>query len=471
MQSRLHRTKKLRYQGYQESKEVELPYKWRPREDQLPFFDYMENGGDRAIVVAHRKWGKDTVALRWESMAAFQRIGSYWHMFPKYSDARKAIWDPIDPTTGTTRLEAAFPYQIRANTRDTDMFIKFINGSTWQLVGSDNFNSYVGAPPVGIVFSEHSLGDPKAWPYLRPILRQNKGWAAFLFTPRGQNHAYDLLKYAQTRKDWFAQVVDAEHSPVFTPDELKEELDELVGVFGEHEGKSFFDQEYLCSFNGFQFGTYYGQQMKLAHETGRITKVPWTERLPVFTAWDLGVDDSMSIWIYQITGSQFRFIDYIEDTGQNFDFYRKELIDERPYAYSEHFLPHDIRAREMGPGLAGEGALTRQEVLESMGIRPIKVVERARDQQAVLSGIFSVRDILANCYFDEEKCQRGIQALEGYKAKYDDEKKKLSNSPVLDWTAHGADAFRTFAVGWRKDGQSASGKLLEAIEKYYGGVA
>lgn len=432
---------------------------------------YLQEGGKRAVAIAHRKWGKDTIGLRWASVAAMRRVGTYWHMLPKYSEARKAIWDPIDPETGHTRIEDVFPSQIVANKRDTDMFIKFTNGSTWNLVGSDNFNSLVGAPPVGIIFSEYALCDPRAWPYMRPILAQNGGWALFLYTFRGDNHGLNLYNFAIKQADWFTQKIRASESPVYTKETLAKELEELKAEWGDDVGQAFYDQEYECSATSFQLGAYYARQMKDAREQGRIGNYSWTQQLPVFTAWDLGVDDSMSIWCFQISGSHFHFIDYIEGTGRNFAHYAKALLDDRSYIYGDHYLPHDVRVREMGAGKEGEKAKSRKESLEELGIKPIQVVERARDSQAVMSGIFSVRDILPFCYFDEKKCARGIAGLEGYRAEYDEEKKKLSNSPIKDWTSHPADAFRTFAVGWRRDSADTRNNPMEMLEKYYGGVA
>lgn len=449
---------------------VQLPYNWEPREDQLPFWLYLQKGGKRAVCVAHRKWGKDTVGMRWGSVAAIERVGSYWHMLPKYSEARKAIWEPVDPESGLTRIEATFPREAIANIRDTDMFIKFVNGSTWQMVGSDNYNSLVGAPPVGIVFSEYSLCDPKAWAYMRPILAQNGGWAIFLYTPRGENHGYDLVNFAKTQKDWYWQIIRASESPVFSPAMLAKEKEELIGEWGENEGLAFYNQEYECSFGGFTFGAYYAGQMAKLELQARICNVEWEKQLPVYTAWDLGIDDSMSIWIYQVSGNEFRFIDYVEDAGKNFNFYAEELLHKRPYVYAEHFMPHDVRVREMGAGMEGQKARSRKDTLEKLGIKPIQVVERARDGNAVLAGIFTARELLPQCYFDKVKCDRGIRALKTYSASYDPSKKKLSNSPVKDWSSHAADAFRTFAVGWRREVWTPGRNPMDLMDRYYGSL-
>lgn len=37
--------------------EIILPNNWTPRQDQMKLWAYMENGGKRAVEVAHRRWG------------------------------------------------------------------------------------------------------------------------------------------------------------------------------------------------------------------------------------------------------------------------------------------------------------------------------------------------------------------------------------------------------------------------------
>jgi len=137
----------------------ELPTFWEPRPYQLKLWRYLARGGLRADVAAHRRWGKDEVALNWASVASVARVGGYWHLLPEASQGRKAIWDAVNPHTGRRRIDEAFPHKLRAATRDADMMIRFRNGSTWQVCGSDNYNSLVGSPPVGVVFSEWALAN------------------------------------------------------------------------------------------------------------------------------------------------------------------------------------------------------------------------------------------------------------------------------------------------------------------------
>src|ERR1035437_4163215 len=139
---------------------IQLPNNWVARPDQVPLWQFLKNGGTRAVEVAHRRWGKDDVALHFTARQHKVRVGNYWHMLPQFNQCRKAIWEAVNPRTGKKRIDEAFPEAIRTTIRNTDMYIEFIGGSSWQLVGSDNFNALVGSPPVGIVFSEYALSDP-----------------------------------------------------------------------------------------------------------------------------------------------------------------------------------------------------------------------------------------------------------------------------------------------------------------------
>ena len=104
---------------------------WKPRPDQMALWSYLQGGGLRAVEVAHRRWGKDDIALHRTAVASTRRIGNYWHMLPQFNQCRKAIWEAVNPRTGMKRIDEAFPMEMRTNTRSTDMFIGMKNGSSW----------------------------------------------------------------------------------------------------------------------------------------------------------------------------------------------------------------------------------------------------------------------------------------------------------------------------------------------------
>jgi hypothetical protein len=453
---------------------IQLPNKWVPRADQLKLWSYLETHikGGRAVEIAHRRWGKDDIGLHFSAVSAHQRIGNYWHMLPEYSQGRKAIWEAINPRTELKRIDEAFPAAVRSAVRNTDMVIQFKSGSQWQVVGSDNYNSYVGSPPVGVVFSEWELADPKAWAYIQPILEENGGWALFISSSRGR-HMWKMVDASKTKPGWFTEVVTAHDTGVFTPAQLDSILQELIDLYGPEAGRTIFNQEYLCSREGAVLGAYYARQMEQAKRDGRITKVPHRPGVEVFTAWDLGVDDSMSIWFIQPIGQAFHVIDYYENTGYGLEHYAKILRSDHraEYVYGGHYMPHDAAQREMTS--PGEIAKSREEVAEDLGIRPIMVVSRAKDINVIMQvHIPAVRNLIPICYFDEERCSRGIGCLEGYQSKFDDTSKVLGTRPMHNWCAHGADAIRTFAVGYEdipKPIEGRSSRVFESLMSQHSG--
>lgn len=418
---------------------IQIPNGWRPRPYQMPLWGALERGKKRAIPIWHRRAGKDDVALHWTAVAAHQRKGVYWHMLPQANQARKAVWDAINPHTGLKRVDEAFPRALRSNTRQQDMTIELRCGSLWQLVGSDNYNSLVGTPPVGIVFSEWALADPAAWAYLSPILEENGGWSIFITTPRGKNHAYRMLQHARANPaDWFAEVLTVDDTAMLAPERYETIRRERIAEFGEVFGEALCEQEYRCSFEAAVLGAYYSKEMADAERDGRICDLVADPSQPVHTAWDLGVDDSTAIWFFQVLAGGLLVIDYYESSGVGAEHY-VEVLRERDYPYGFDFVPHDAKVREWGTGR------TRVETLESLGRKPRKVPDHS-----LADGINAARRTIPRCRFDAERCERGLEALRHYHAKYDEEARTLDKLPEHDWASHGADAFRYMAMAWQE---------------------
>src|SRR5690606_17569152 len=147
--------------------------------------------------------------------------------------------------TGMRRIDEAFPREIRQTTREQEMMIKFVNGATWQVLGSDNFQGAIGSPPAGIVYSEWALAKPSARAYLRPILAENGGWQLFITTPRGKNHAYRTYQAATQNPDAFAQRLDATQTDVFSPAQLEYERQQYIQDYGHDMGTALFEQEFM----------------------------------------------------------------------------------------------------------------------------------------------------------------------------------------------------------------------------------
>lgn len=409
---------------------IEIPYNWTQRDYQIPLWQYLEQGGTRAVAVWHRRAGKDEVALHWTCVAAHKRVGTYWHLLPEASQARKAIWNAINPHTGIRRIDECFPLELRASTNDQEMLIKFKCGSTWQVVGSDNYNSLVGSPPIGIVFSEWALANPLAWGYLRPILLENGGWAIFIYTSRGQNHGADTFEGAKTNKDWFVERLTVDDTGIFTPQQLAQELKEMQDLYGPELGKSLFLQEYYSSFDAATIGAVYAAWIDEADRDGRVTKVEHQPEAKVNTAWDLGYGDATAIWFYQLVHDEIHVIDYYENNGKGIEFYC-DVLAKKGYAYDKHHAPHDANYKLM----AAHGRSIAQQAYE-LGVKMIVLQETGH-----ANGIAATRKIMPLCWFDREACKYGLKVLKNYKYKWDGNKKVLSDEPMHDWSSHGSRAF------------------------------
>lgn len=377
--------------------------------------------------------------MHWTSTQVMQVSANYWYMLPQANQARKAIWNAVDSHTGRRRIDWAFPKELREVTRDNEMMIRFKNGATWQVVGSDNYESLIGSPPFGIVYSEYMLSDPNSWSFLRPILRENGGWAVFNGTPRGRNHFHGLYELGKSEPGWFSQLLTVKDTGAMTDADLAKERREIAKERGEDEADNIINQEYFCSWDAAIPGSYYGKLIQELELGEKIGDFPHDIRHPVITAWDIGVGDSTAIWFIQQIRSEVRVVDYYEASGVGADHYAKVLRD-KDYVYDGHYLPHDAHNREWG-----NNASSRVDVLKSLGIRPLKILPRA----SIDDGINAVRVLLRRCVFDRRACDRGINALRTYQKTWDERLKTFSQAPLHDWSSHGADAFRSLAQGLR----------------------
>lgn len=405
----------------------------------MGLWSYLENGGKRAIVIWHRRAGKDEVFLHWAAVAAHMRPATYWHMLPEYSQGRKAIWAAVNAATGKRRIDEAFPHELRANTNEQEMFIRFKCGATWQVVGSDRFDAAVGSPPAGIVFSEWALANPAAWAYLAPIVAENNGWAAFITTSRGRNHAYETLKTGRSEPDWYHEVLAVNDTGLISAETIDKQRREYHGIFGEEAGDALIEQEYFCSFEAAVLGAYWGKEISAAEKDGRIGAVEIDKTLPVHKAWDIGIDDPMALWCFQVGPGVVNVVDYYESSGHGFDHYW-DWCKERGY-HGVDWVPHDAKVREVG----APGGRTRIESMIKLGFKP-----RLQPEAKLMDGINAGRKTIPLARFDAERCKKGLECLREYKAEWDQMARVFRKTPKHDWASHGSDAWRGLSMSWRE---------------------
>lgn len=412
---------------------IELPFEFEPRWYQVPLWRYFQTGGfkkKRAAVIWPRRHGKDLDAINLVATAMAERPGLYWHVFPTYAQGKKIAWD--GKTKEGRPFRSHFPPDLVSGENNTEMKLTLGRlNSIYQVVGADKPDSLVGANPVGVVLSEWALMAPYVWDLLQPILAENEGWALFIYTPRGKNHGYKTFRNMQKDPTAFAELRKNSETKVVTPEAIQSMRDH--GMPDE-----MIEQEMECSFEAPVAGAYYGKMMTAARAEGRIGKVPWEPKLPVHTAWDLGMDDEMSIWFYQATGMEIRIIDLLKGRGEGLPHYAKEM-GKKKYVYGRHFAPFDIEVRELGTGKS------RKDTARELGIRFVVV-----RKHEVADGIETVRNIIPRCWFDEEKCEEGIESLTQYHKEWDEQLLTFKDKPEHDWSSHDADSFRTLAMGFNE---------------------
>lgn len=441
---------------------VDLPYHYEARDYQQDPWDAWYGIGKHAdkeydifVFVHHRRAGKDITC--WNMAVEYtteMNGGTCKYGFPTNDMARANLWEAY--TNDGMRFTDFVPEPLRIKQHKGDdglndslKRIELITGGSIRVISTHNPNRLRGGNDKLFVLSEFQNMDPQVIDIIEPILEANHGRLLVNMTANGDSAAKQILQGWVKDPRVYVSVLTVDDTPVFTAEQMIRIRRRAIERFvargqSEEEANAFVDQEYYCSWDSPVIGSYFGAAMRRADEQGRIARVPYETQLPVHTFWDLGVDDSMSIWFVQLFNREVRLLDYFESSGEGFSFYAKVLAGQhqgfermKDYVYGRHFAPHDIRVRNMG-----KDARTRQEVAKSVGI-DFEVVKRVSAKE---DGIEAIRTMLGRCWFDAERCKRGIGALKGYKKEWNEQMMVYKDKPVHDWTSHGTDAFQTLAL-------------------------
>ena len=365
---------------------------------------------------------------------AVQEVGVYWHMLPSAAQARKVIWNGIDGN-GRRIIDQAFPPEIVTQRREDEMMLRLFNGSVIQLVGSDNYDSLVGAGTKGVVFSEYAIADPRSWDYIRPMLMENGGWAIFISTPRGRNHFHKL--HTGAPESWFTERLTVNDTfredgvtRIFTAENVEEERNSGMA-------EEMIQQEYFSSWEGGLEGSFYMQEMNNLRDNrfGHHPHAPYSNAISV---WDLGVRDATAIGIFHSMPDGAPLLtDTIIDRNKGLDTYIRHLRN-TPYSFHYHFAPHDIEQREYTTGKS------RRELAERMGISFDVTPNISRED-----GINQTRAFLNNLWVNDTPSNRIVlDHLSAYRREFDPKRNVYKDTPLHDYTADVADMIRYAALNY-----------------------
>jgi len=414
---------------------IEIAYK--PREQQLAIHELMDEKRF-GVVVAHRRMGKTVSAINHlikDALLNQKEAPRYAYIAPTYGQAKRVAWDYLvkyaEPLGGSQNI--------------TELRVDFW-GRRIQLYGSDNADSLRGQYFDFVILDEIGDQNPKIWTdIIRPALADRKGKCLFIGTPKGHNHFKELRDRAEKEEGWGLLEFKASETRVVDDVELKAAKNEM--------GEDKYRQEFECSFDAAVEGSYYGQILNELEDKKHMQEIPREELSRTFTAWDLGMGDSTSIWVAQLVGTEVRLLDYYENHGVGLDHYVKWIKD-NDYLKAEHILPHDVRVRELGTGKS------RLEMLEEAGLE-VKIAPR----MGLDDGIQAVRRLLPRCWFNVPQVQNGLNCLRNYRRDYDEKRKIFFERPLHDWSSHGSDSFRYLALGL-DEGHSTWSKPINSAPKW-----
>lgn len=305
-------------------------------------------------------------------------------------------------------------------------------GSEIIFIGThNNAQSIKSMENIGIVWCEEaSTMSEESMDILIPTIRAEGSFLIWTYNPISEfDPVWVRLAKDPDERTYVRKVNSDEVEGLLSP-EIIAEREKM-----KKENPELYEHVYLGMPLTANTGSVFGKQLAQARQDGRIGKVPYDDSLGVYTAWDLGIGDATAIWFFQTTpGGEIHFIDQYESSGEDLGHYIS-VIQNKPYQYNKHFLPHDANSREL------QTNMTRVDFFRNRGINNVEVLRPTRFVLGADDISLVARPKFSRCWFDEEKCRRGLECLRAYHYDYDDKNKLLKDHPKHDWSSHSSSAF------------------------------
>ena len=272
---------------------------------------------------------------------------------------------------------------------------------------------------------------------LRPTIRATGSELWFSWNPRRKTDPVDqLLRGTDLPTNCVVVRANWSDNP-WLPDELEQERQDCLRLDPDQ-----YDHIWEGGYAVVSAGAYYAKQLAAARASGRIGRVAADPLMTIRAVWDIGGTgakaDACAIWICQFVGREIRWLDYYEAKGQPLATHVGWL---RANGYSGALciLPHDGASNDKVYDVSYESAL------QDAGFETVVVPNQGKG--AATARIESARRLFGSMWFNEDKCQGGIEAIGAYHAKLD-EARGIDLGPEHDWSSHGADAFGLACVAY-----------------------
>ena len=283
---------------------------------------------------------------------------------------------------------------------------------------------------------ESQIFSAKSLQLLRPTIRAEGSELWFSWNPRRKIDPVDRFLRDSEQRPSNSIVVKANYSdnPWF-PNVLEEERLEDF----EKRPDSYahvWEGDYVTAIDG----AYFAKHLAKARAEKRIGRLNIDPLMGLYAFFDIGgtgaKSDAVAIWIVQFIGKEIRVVDYYEAVGQELSEH-VGWLNTQEYQKAKIYLPHDGTQHDK------VYRVTYESELKKAGFK----VEVVKNQGAGAANhrIEAVRRIFHQCWFDQERCSAGLEALGWYHEKKD-ESRDIGLGPEHDWSSHGADAFGLMAI-------------------------
>lgn len=404
---------------------VEIPYK--PRQWQKE----VHSATCRfKVIVAHRRSGKTTMCINELIKQALTNPGTrFFYIAPTYRQAKVIAWEEL-------KRFAPMPYVNKLN--ETELLVRFFNGSVIELKGADNPDSLRGVGLNGVVFDEYSQQPSNIYTeIIRPALADKEGWAIWIGTPKGKNIFYEVFEEANNKDNWQRWLLKASETNIISPTELASARADM----DENE----YNQEFECSFESIVKGAVYGDEWTKLVQSGRCNpQVAWSRDLPTYSSWDFGIGDATAIGIYQINAAanEVRLIDYYENTNQPLGHY-VEWLRAKVYSFVMNFGDPSGNNRNLNTGRS-----VFEDLASSlMPQNPNGIVLTAR-RTSEIDKIHDVKKLLPKLWVNS-RLTKFVDAITNYHYVWDESRGEYRHEPFHDWSSHAMDQLGYFAVNYQ----------------------
>lgn len=207
--------------------------------------DCMQHQTRFTVLACHRRSGKSHLAVYELAAAALQKKGNYAYVSPQKNQSKTNVWDVFKQILKNFIGEKASDGTDLVYFKESDITIRFFNGSVIYFLGGEDPDKIRGAKLEGVIVDEVAQTPTELWTeVIRPALMDTKGWALFIGTPKGINLFSELFYRGQDpafQPEW--------SSRRFTCYDTKALSDEEISAYKKETNENTFNREMLCDFS------------------------------------------------------------------------------------------------------------------------------------------------------------------------------------------------------------------------------